>query len=160
MIPPGTYLGAFQVPKSTFGDFGSVCPSFWLHLGLPRAPFGGDFHRFPLLFWSSLVVLLHLIVFMIFGQFCWCCGLLCAWLVCFLVGLFGKLLFLLFLLLLLFVLLVLLVLHVFLVLLLLLVVLMMVLLLFFVFLCFPIPLPPKTSKPPVLGTVECAERLN
>ena len=24
---------------------------------------------------------------MIFGQFCWCCGLLCAWLVCFLVGL-------------------------------------------------------------------------
>ena len=31
---------------------------------------------------------------------------------------------------------------------------------FFVFLCFPIPHSPQTSKPPVLGTAECAERLN
>ena len=31
---------------------------------------------------------------------------------------------------------------------------------FFVFLCFPIPHYPQTSKPPVLGTAECAERLN
>ena len=61
------------MPNCTFWDFGSVFPPFWLHLGLPRAPFWADFHRFsPTLlviacrsfasyrfhdFWSVLLVL-------------------------------------------------------------------------------------------------------
>ena len=37
------------MPNCTFWGFGSF-PPFWLHLGLPRAPFWADFQRFPSLF--------------------------------------------------------------------------------------------------------------
>ena len=83
---PGSILGA----KLHFFRFW-LC--FSLHsgsiLGCPGLHYGLIFIAFFKLFWSLLVFLLHLIFFKIFGQFCWCCGLPCAWLVCFVVGLFG-----------------------------------------------------------------------
>ena len=80
---PGSILGA-KLHFLGFWLFFLRSGSIW---GCPGLHFGLIFIIFLPLFWSSLFVLLHLIVFMIFGQFCWCCGLLCAWLVCFLVGL-------------------------------------------------------------------------
>ena len=76
------------MPNCTFWDFGSVFPPFWLHLGLPRAPFWADFHRFSPTFlviacrsfasyrfhdfWSVLLVL----------WFCFVLGLFVSWLGC------------------------------------------------------------------------------